>query len=77
MRSVSWGRAPFRWFKGENEPVSLGSCCEGGGPFGKRPDLIPGEGAREWGEPRPGEGRLKEGLPLKLTRTAGEMGGIS
>ena len=77
MRSVSWGRATLCSFKGENEPVSLGGCCEGGGPFGKRPDFMADEGAWEGGESRSGEGWLMERLPLKSMRTAGERRGIS
>ena len=46
MRPGSWGRALFRWFKGGNEPVTLGCCRD----VGKRPEFMVGEkvgGARE------------------------------
>ena len=47
MRSGSWGRAPFCWFKGGNEPVSLGCCCD----VGKRPEFMAGEKVGEAREP--------------------------
>ena len=69
MRSVSWGRAPFCWFKGGNEPVSLGCCCEGGGPFGRRPEFMAGEKVGEAREPVVQALRLKKRLPLRSMRT--------
>ena len=51
MRSDSWGRGPFCWFKGGNEPGSFGCCCDGGGPLGKRPEFMAGEKVGEAREP--------------------------
>ena len=68
MRSDSWVRAPFCWFKGGNGPVSFGCCCGGGGPLGKRPGFIAGE--------KVGEARafVVQALRLRRPLSLGSMG---